>query len=71
MYLLSHRHKALDVFKHFVVEVKTKLEQRVKTLRTDRGREYLSHMFKGYCEKKGITRHRTIPHTPEQNGVAE
>ena len=26
VYLLSHRHEALDLFKHFVVEVETQLE---------------------------------------------
>ena len=61
----------LDVFKCFVAEVETKLERRAKTLRTDRGHEYLSDMFKDYCEEKGITRHLTIPYTPQQNGVAE
>jgi len=70
MYLLSHRHEALDVFKSFVEKVETKLERRVKTLRTDRGHEYLSDMFKCYCEEKGITRHLAITHT-QQNGVAE
>ena len=39
VYLLSHRYEALDVFKRFVAEVETQLYQRVKTLRTDRGRE--------------------------------
>jgi len=71
VYLLSHRHEALDVLKRFVVEVETKLERRVKTLQTGRGRAYLSDIFKGYCEEKGITRHLRIPHTPQQNGVAE
>jgi len=64
VHLLSHNYEALDVFKHFVTEVRTRLERRAKTLWTDRGREYLSDMFKGYCEEKGITRHLTIPYTP-------
>jgi len=51
--------------------VVTKLERGVKTRRTDHGREYLSDMFKWYCEEKGITRHLTIPYTPQQNDVAE
>ena len=45
MYLLSHRYEAFDVFKRFVAEVETQLEQRVKILRTDRGREYLSDIY--------------------------
>jgi len=55
MYLLSHRHETLDVFKCFVAEVKTILERRVKTFQTNCGRKYLSDMFKGYCEEKCIT----------------
>ena len=39
VYLLSHRYEALDVFKRFVAEVETQLEQRVKTFQTDRGSE--------------------------------
>jgi len=54
VYLLSHRYEALDVFKCFVAEVETQSEQRVKILQTDRGYEYLSDMFKEFCEEKGI-----------------
>ena len=71
VYLLSHRYEALDVFKRFIAEVETQLERRVKILRTDPGREYLSDMFKEFCEEKGIQRQLTIPRTPQQNGVAE
>jgi len=71
VYLLSHRHEVLDVFKRFVAEVETKLERRVKTLRTDRGHEYLSDMFKGFCEEKDIIRYLAISYTPQQNGVDE
>ncbi|KAH9618858.1 hypothetical protein KSS87_009464, partial [Heliosperma pusillum] len=71
VYLLSHRYEALDTFKRFVTEVENQLERKVKTLRTDRGREYLSDMFEGFCGEKGIRRQLTIPYTPQQNGVAE
>ena len=64
VYLLSHRYEALDVFKRFIAEVETQLDRRVKTLRTDRGREYLSHVFKKYCEEKGMRRQLTITGTP-------
>ena len=52
-------------------EVENQLDMRVKTLRTNRGHEYLSKQFKEFCEEKGITRQLTIPATPQQNGVAE
>jgi len=56
VYLVSHRYKALIVFKCFIAKVETQLECRVKTLWIDRGREYLSNMFKEFCEEKGIQR---------------
>ncbi|KAJ9546957.1 hypothetical protein OSB04_019500 [Centaurea solstitialis] len=43
----------------------------VKYLRTDNGLEFCSEEFNAYCRKNGITRHRTVAHTPQQNGVAE
>ena len=47
------------------------MERTIKTLRTDRGREYLSKQFRELCENKGIRRQLTIPGTLQQNGVAE
>jgi hypothetical protein len=71
IYLISHKSEALKCFEAYLNEVENKLERKVKTLRTDRGREYLSDQFKELCEKKGIVRQLTMPYTPQQNGVAE
>ena len=54
MYLLSHRHEAFDMFKRFIIKVETQLQQRVKILRVDQGRKYLSDVFKEFNEGKGI-----------------
>ena len=59
------------MFKRFIAEVETQLDRRVKTLRTNRGREYLSQIFKEFREENGIRRQLMIPGTPQQNGVAE
>jgi len=64
VYLLCYHYKTLDVFKRFVIEVETQLQRRVKILRIDRGREYLSDIFKEFCQEKGIQRQLTIPRTP-------
>jgi len=71
VFLLSHRYEALDVFKRFVVDVETQLERRVKSLRTDWAHEYLSNLFKEFCEEKGIRKQLAIPGTPQQNGVVD
>lgn len=42
-----------------------------KTLRTDNGGEYLSSDFGSYLRKNGIKHERTVPYTPQQNGVSE
>ena len=33
--------------------------------------EYTSNEFKSYCSEKGIRHKKTVPGTPQQNGVAE
>lgn len=47
------------------------LEHKVKTLRTDRRREYQSDQFmKLYCQR-GIVQQVTMPYTSQQIGVTE
>ncbi|WVZ91577.1 hypothetical protein U9M48_037728 [Paspalum notatum var. saurae] len=58
-------------FKEWKVMIENQTEKKVKILRTDNGMEFCSDQFKAYCKSQGIVRHYTIPHTPQQNGVAE
>jgi transposase InsO family protein len=51
--------------------VEKQTERKVNVLRTDNGMEFCSNEFKFFCRKEGIVRHHTIPHTPQQNSVAE
>ncbi|KAK4838535.1 hypothetical protein QYF36_014541 [Acer negundo] len=71
VYLISHISEALDCFKIFMNLVENQLDKKIKVLRTDQGREYLSNQFNELCNEKGIERQLTIPYTPQQNGVAE
>nr|XP_009783587.1 PREDICTED: uncharacterized protein LOC104232161 [Nicotiana sylvestris] len=71
VYLISHKSEALSCFVKFMNLVENQLDRKIKALRTDRGREYLSDEFKQLCDEKGIQRQLTIPYTPQQNGVAE
>ena len=64
IYLISHKSEALDCFRRYLNLVENQLDQTIKTLRTDRGREYLSDQFKDLCDEKGINRQLTIPGTP-------
>ena len=47
------------------------MERTIKTLRTNRGCEYLSEQFRELCENKGIRKQLTIPGTLQQNGVGK
>lgn len=71
IYLMSHKSEALGCFRRFMNLVENQLDKRIKALRTDRGREYLSDEFKVLCDEKGIEHQLSIPRTPQQNGVAE
>ena len=71
VYLITHKLEALSFFRQYINFVENQLDMKVKTLRTDRGREYLSNQFKILCDEKGIKRQLTIPGTPQQNGVVE
>ena len=65
VYLISHKSKALECFKRYSRLVENLLNVNIKALRTVRGREYLSDLFKIYCDDKGIAKQLTIPSTPQ------
>ena len=52
-----------------MVETETCLK--VKCLKSDNGGEYIDGEFSEYCVAQGIMMEKTIPWTPQQNGVAE
>ena len=52
-----------------MVEIET--SQKLACLHFERGGKYLSQEFMTFCLRNGIRRQLTVPHTPQQNGVAE
>ena len=51
--------------------VKTETGLKVKYLRSDNGGEYIDERFSEYSAAQGIRMKKTIPGTPQQNGVAK
>ncbi|KAJ0801008.1 putative RNA-directed DNA polymerase [Helianthus annuus] len=43
----------------------------MKMLRTDMGGEFNSQAFDEFCQENGIRRQKTVPYTPQQNGVVD
>ena len=71
IYLIKHKSEALEKFKEFKSEVENQTDKKIKTLRSDRGGEYLSQEFIDYLKEYGIVSQWTPPGTPEWNGVSE
>jgi transposase InsO family protein len=71
VYFLEEKSEAFETFKMFKVMIEKTTGKNIRSLRSDRGGEYLSNQFKSYYENHGIRRFLTTPYTPQQNGVAE
>ena len=71
VYLIKHKHEALKIFQIYAAEVHNQEGKKIKRIRSDRGGEYTSELFKEYCVREGIIHEYSIPYTPQQNGVAE
>ncbi|GJU86493.1 retrotransposon protein, putative, ty1-copia subclass [Tanacetum coccineum] len=71
VYLLKHKHEMFETFKMFQKEVENQLGKTIKSLRSDRGGEYMSQEFLDHLKDHRIIVHRTPPYTPQHNGVSE
>ena len=67
----SAKSQVFDIFKTFKRTVENELNQKMSLLHCDNGGEYSSNLFKRFANQEGIQIQYTVPHTPEQNGVAE
>ena len=68
---MQWKSKTFEKFKEFRTEVENQLGKTIKTLRLDRGGEYLDQEFEDFMVEYGIVSQLTAPGTPQQNGVAE
>ncbi|GJT00295.1 retrotransposon protein, putative, ty1-copia subclass [Tanacetum coccineum] len=64
VYLLKHKHEVFETFKVFQKEVENQSEKTIKSLRSDRGGEYISQEFLDHLKEHGIISYRTPPYTP-------
>ncbi|KAJ9557373.1 hypothetical protein OSB04_011987 [Centaurea solstitialis] len=66
-FFLKHKGDIFSIFRYWKVII----EKQSGRERIDKGLEFCSEDFNAYCRKEGITRHRMVVHTSQQNGVAE
>ena len=68
---MHHKSKAFEKFKEFKAEVENHCGRSIKSLRSDRGGEYLLGEFRQFLEDHGITSQLAALGQPQQNSVAE
>ena len=71
IYPLKHKDEVFDRFLQWKAQVEKSSGRKLKVLRTDNGGEYTSAKFEDYLKAEGVRHERTVPKTPEQNGVAD
>jgi transposase InsO family protein len=71
IYFLKTKDQAFEKLKHFKAMIENQTDQKIITLQSDRGGEFLSHEFSSYLSHHGISRQLTTAHTPQQNGISE
>ncbi|MCQ7016867.1 DDE-type integrase/transposase/recombinase, partial [Clostridioides difficile] len=71
IYLMRRKSECFERFKEFKADAEKRQGKCIKSLRSDRGGEYLSGEFRSYLSEVGIQSQLSAPGTPQQNGVAE
>lgn len=71
IYLMRRKSECFEKFKEYKAETEKRHGKCIKSLRSDRGGEYLFGEFRDYLSEAGITSQLSAPGTPQQNGVAE
>ena len=69
--LLKDKSKTFKSFKNWKTQIENQTDKKIKYLRTDNGLEFCNADFDNLCKEYGVTRHKIVPYTPQQNGVAE
>lgn len=71
VYFLKRKNETFRVFQEFKAMVETQTGRKIKILRSDNGTEYVNGQMDALLKRHGILHQTTMPHTPEQNGLAE
>jgi transposase InsO family protein len=71
VYCIRQKSDVFDTFKKWKALVENETGKNLKCLRSDNGGEYCSKEFDDYYSYHGIRREKTVPRTPQENGVSE
>ena len=71
VYCLKTKDQCAVAFKKFLAWAENQTSKRMSALHSNHRGEYLSGTVKAILDQKGIKHRLTMPHSPQQNGVAE
>ena len=67
---MKNKDEVFRKFKEFKSLIENHTEKKIKTFRSDNGREFTTNEFKELCKDSGIKRELSTPYNPQKNGVA-
>ena len=70
---LLHKNKdeVFSKFKEFKALIENHTEKKIKTFRSDNGKEFTSNEFKELCKELGIKRELSNPYNPQKHGIVK
>ncbi|CAH9114878.1 unnamed protein product [Cuscuta europaea] len=68
---LSKKNETLQKLPSLLKQLQTEKNLKVKTIRSDRGTEFVNQVIKDFCDQNGTFHQLSAARTPQQNGVAE
>ena len=71
VYYLKSKDQFEVALQKFLAWAETQTTDKLRALRSDRGREYIGHRVQAVLSEKGIEHQKTMPGSPQQNGKAE
>ena len=70
-YFLKKKTEVAIKLKEFMTFYEKQWRERVKCLLSDNGTEFVNQEMTKMCMLNGIVHQRTVPYSPQQNGMAE
>ena len=71
VYFLKNKSEVKEKIENFLPLAKNVTGNKIVTIRTDNGTEFVNQEVSKLCEKRGIHHEKTCVYTPQQNGRAE
>jgi hypothetical protein len=71
VFTLKHKSEVFERFVEYKAWAENNQAGKIRALRSDNGGEYTSLRFSQLLKENGITHEKTVPYSPEQNGVSE